>query len=71
MRDYLTYQGIAGIAGIVGSRDTIREAFSLGLIVDVEGWMEMLVDRNKTSHTYNEETVEEVMQKVCCRHFSC
>ena len=66
LRDYLTYQGVAGI---VGSRDTIREAFSLGLIADGEGWMEMLVDRNKTSHTYNEETAAEIMQKVCGGHF--
>lgn len=66
VRDYLIYQGVAGI---VGSRDTIREAFSRGLIADGEGWMEMLADRNRTSHTYNEETAEEILQKVCARYF--
>lgn len=66
LKDYLNFQGIADI---VGSRDTIREAFSRDLIADGEGWMDMLVDRKKTSHTYNEETAEEIVQNICEKHF--
>ena len=65
LKDYLVYQGIPNI---VGSRDTIREAFSRDLIAEGEGWMNMLIDRNKTSHTYNEETAEEIVQNICERH---
>jgi len=61
MKDFLTYKGITDI---YGSRDSIRKAFSSGLIHDGEMWMDMLQSRNKTSHTYNEETAEEITQAI-------
>lgn len=61
--------GDRGNRNIYGSRDAIREAFSAGLIEDGEGWMEMYADRNKTSHTYNEETADEIMRNVFKRYF--
>lgn len=61
MKDYMGYQGNTSI---IGSRDATREAFHNGLITDGEGWMEMIRSRNKTSHTYNEETAEEIAQKI-------
>jgi nucleotidyltransferase substrate binding protein (TIGR01987 family) len=65
LKDYLIWQGITGI---VGSRDAIREAFSKGLLADGQGWMDMLVDRNRTSHTYNEETAEAILQNIQQHH---
>lgn len=61
LKDYLEYQGIQGI---IGSRDTTRQAFANELIADGEGWMKMLESRNNTSHTYNEETAEEIVKDV-------
>ena len=61
LRDYLRWQGTADL---IGSRDTIREAFSVGLIEDGETWMQMLQDRNRTTHTYNEETAEAILQNI-------
>ena len=46
------------------SRDTIREAFSRGVIADGDTWMKMLVDRNRTSHTYNEKIANEILQNI-------
>ncbi len=66
LKDYLAYQGIAGL---VGARDTIREAFRRELIHDGEEWMEMLADRNLTSHTYNEATAEGIVCRICDRHY--
>ena len=61
LRDYLTWQGISNI---VGPRDTIREAFSRDLIRDGETWMKMLLDRNRTSHTYNENVADEILRNI-------
>ena len=65
LRDFLLWQGIEGI---IGSRDTIREAFSQGLIEEGQGWMNMLADRNRTSHTYNEETAEAILSNISQQH---
>ena len=52
-----------------GSRDATREAFSLNLISDGETWMNMIKARNETSHTYNEDTVEEIFIDIVRRYF--
>jgi nucleotidyltransferase substrate binding protein (TIGR01987 family) len=66
LKDFLEYQGYADI---YGSRDTIRKSFELNLIPDGQAWMDMLESRNKTSHTYNEETANEICQAVQERYF--
>lgn len=67
IRDYFRWQGNANI---VGSRDAIREAFANGLVEDGEGWMRMLKDRNRTSHTYNEETAREILENILTQYHS-
>jgi nucleotidyltransferase substrate binding protein (TIGR01987 family) len=61
MKDYFFFQGNSSITG---SRDATREAFSVELIQDGEGWMEMIKSRNKTSHTYNEDIASEISDKI-------
>lgn len=61
LKDYLTWQGIEGI---VGSRDTTREAFSKNLIEDGDPWMGMLLDRKLSSHTYNEATAQAILENI-------
>lgn len=46
------------------SRDATREAFRRNLIIDGEGWMEMIQSRNQTSHAYNREIAHEISEKV-------
>lgn len=67
IKDFLEYKGQTDI---YGSRDAIRKAFELGLIDDGESWMDMLKSRNKTSHTYNEETAKEICQSVVEVYYS-
>jgi nucleotidyltransferase substrate binding protein (TIGR01987 family) len=57
LRDLLRSQGDATL---LGSRDTLREAFRLGLIEDGEAWMLMIQDRNLTSYTYNHATAQAI-----------
>jgi nucleotidyltransferase substrate binding protein (TIGR01987 family) len=61
MKDYAEYQGKIDIKG---PRDAIREAFTMGLIVDGKEWLNMLTSRNLTSHTYNSETAEEIHDEI-------
>ena len=61
LKDFLKYQGFSDI---VGSRDTIRTAFSEALIQDGHIWMAMIESRNKTSHTYNETTARDIANDV-------
>lgn len=65
LRDFLLYQGEQNL---VGSRDTIRRAFSIGLLDDGHGWMDMLESRNRTSHTYNEETAHAIAESIRTRY---
>lgn len=57
-----------GYTDIFGSKDTTREAFSLGLLGDTpddgEIWMEMIKSRNLTSHTYDEEVTKKIVSSV-------
>jgi len=61
MRDFLKERGNVEI---YGSRDATREAFRTGLISEGKTWMEMIQSRNKTLHTYNEETAQEIFSKI-------
>lgn len=61
MKDFLEN---AGNNNLFGSKDTIKEAFSTGLISNGDVWMDMIKSRNKTSHTYNEETADEIFLKI-------
>jgi nucleotidyltransferase substrate binding protein (TIGR01987 family) len=66
LKDYLEYQGIVGL---IGSRDSTREAFKRGLIGDGETWMEMIKSRNLSSHAYNRETAEQIFTAICSHFF--
>ena len=66
MKDYAEYQGNFEIGG---SRDATREAFQLKLISNGHVWMEMIKSRNETSHTYNENTANEIYSKILNNYF--
>lgn len=61
MKDYFFYQGNSEIRG---SRDATREAFKFNIINKGEVWMDMIVSRNKTTHTYDEETANKIVTNV-------
>ena len=61
LKDYLNWQGESEITG---ARDAIRESYKRGLIDNGEIWMFMLQDRNRTSHTYNESTMREILAGI-------
>lgn len=53
-----------GAANLYGSKDVTREAFAKGLIAHGDEWMAMIQSRNRSSHTYNEKTAEEIATAI-------
>ena len=45
-------------------KDLFRLAGEKGIIEDVDAWFEFHEARNQTTHTYNEDTAEEVYKKA-------
>jgi nucleotidyltransferase substrate binding protein (TIGR01987 family) len=61
LKDFFVAQGNTRITG---SKDATREAFKNELITEGDGWMDMIQSRNLTSHTYNQETADHIVDKI-------
>ncbi|WP_028909271.1 nucleotidyltransferase substrate binding protein [Prevotella sp. AGR2160] len=61
LKNYIEFQGGEHL---MGSRDTIRQAFAMGLIINPDPWFDMLESRNETAHVYDEETEIDVIDKI-------
>ena len=62
LKDLLEHRGNSEI---YGSKDASRKAFQLGLIENGEVWMDMIKNRNLSSHTYDEKTADKIVSAVC------
>lgn len=60
MKSYLEYQGTE----VVSPRETFREGFKDSIISDATEWINLMINRNKTSHTYKEETAWDIYDKI-------
>lgn len=61
LKDFLESRGTTSL---YGSKDATREAFAKGLIANGEEWMAMIQARNRSSHTYNEKTANELAEAI-------
>lgn len=50
-------------------RAVLKEAFLAKLIIEGDGWIDMLEDRNKTSHLYDEKIAMGIYRKIKGAHF--
>ena len=62
LKDYMEYNGIVETTG--SPREILKTAFSSGLIEDGEKWIEMMLDRNRLSHLYDEETSRKIYKDI-------
>ena len=60
LKIYLEYQGII----IKTPRDSFVEAFRIDLISDEKIFLDMLEDRNNTSHIYDKKTSEKIFNRI-------
>jgi len=52
-------------------REILREKlYKRGLIKDGDEWLEMIKTRNDSSHTYHEETVKKIQDKIFTSYFN-
>lgn len=65
MKDYAEYQGYSDTKG---SRDAFRRALEIGLISDSR-WMESIIDRNQTSHLYDDDISGNIYQSILNVYF--
>ena len=61
MKAYIEYKGGEDVRF---ARDVFREAYANGLVKDGEGWLQMMKDRNLSSHTYDEEAARQIYERV-------
>ena len=66
MQDFFKDQGETTL---YGSKDATRLAFNRGLITKGEVWMNMIMDRNLTSHTYQEDISEQIFNRIVNSYF--
>lgn len=65
LKDFLESRGRSNL---FGSKDATREAFAAGLIENGDTWMQMIENRNETTHTYDEETADEIGDAILSRY---
>ncbi len=61
IKAYLEYQGFTDVGS---PRKAFRQAFQEGLIEDGQAWMDMLQDRNLSSHTYDEQQALSIYKRI-------
>lgn len=66
LSDILHEQGYIDIAS---PRGVIKQAFSDGIIVDGEAWLRALLDRNATTHIYDEKKMREIVGRIDTEYF--
>ncbi|WP_084505060.1 HI0074 family nucleotidyltransferase substrate-binding subunit [Acetobacterium malicum] len=65
-REYLMDQGFVDINS---PKSVMKEAFSYGLITEDKIWIQLLNDRNLTSHIYKEEIADEICYRIIKTYF--
>jgi len=66
IKDYLEMQGFFDVKS---PSDAFKKAFEIGLIEDGHSWMDLLLDRNLTSHAYYEEKATEVEKLIHQKYY--
>ena len=67
LKDFLENRGAQNL---FGSKDATREAFKRGLIEKGQVWMDMIKDRNLTSHTYDQEIATNIATAILKAYYA-
>jgi nucleotidyltransferase substrate binding protein (TIGR01987 family) len=53
-----------------GPKPVIKQAFNNGMITDGQAWMDMLTDRNNSTHLYDESTAVSIFDRIQITYFA-
>ncbi|MEG0371490.1 MAG: HI0074 family nucleotidyltransferase substrate-binding subunit [Clostridium sp.] len=53
-----------GLSGINSPKAVLKEAFAAEIIKNDKLWMDMLIDRNSTTHMYSETTAINICERI-------
>lgn len=67
MREYLLDQGYTEINS---PKAVVKQAFAFGMIQDQQAWIDLLNDRNLTSHVYDEATAKVIFERIENQHIA-
>lgn len=59
-------EGITGVC--LSPKTTVKQAFKREMIEDGEGWIQMIHDRNLTSHLYDENMSKKIYKTIESKH---
>ncbi len=65
IREYLLTEKVADINS---PKSVMREAYNMDVITNDIGWLQILDDRNSTSHIYNEDDANDVYKRIITTH---
>lgn len=67
LKDYLLKENVGDFNS---PRSVMKEAYKMGLITEGELWLDMLEDRNLTSHTYDEIVANTIRDNILNIHYT-
>ncbi|MCB2290658.1 nucleotidyltransferase substrate binding protein [Clostridium sp. CS001] len=65
LKDYLEAEGYV----VKSPRETIKQAFQIGLIDNGHVWIDALANRNLTTHTYDEALADKMAKEILELYF--
>lgn len=69
LKELLRYEG-ANQAATGSPREIIKTAYAYFDFIEESIWLEMLRDRNDTTHIYNEESAQQLVEKILHRYIA-
>lgn len=66
VKDYLEEQGFVDVKS---PRSALKKAFEIGIIDSGHNWMDLILDRNLTAHTYDEQKATEMELLIRNKYF--
>lgn len=65
LKDYLASKGIE----VFTPKDCIKEAFTINFLPTAQIWIDMVKDRNSSSHEYDMEKVDLILEKISLEYY--